>query len=577
MEQSMHTIFLKRFLLFIVVPILILLCIGSALMVHTVEKDGLKNQEIMLNSFEESLEQEVSDGAFRLAQFLLTNNQQMMNLMIDYYTDNTALAYYDYIELNESLSFLTSVNLRVEGIEFYYTNGEIYSHKSYGLLSYEEVQTRTWYLQAKAVPNQIEVGIDLASDFISNVSGSEKNTKKDLFFVLSPDNYDYNDQLDVVFMLVECSTFDSLLELDGTDYSAYIINSDGEILFESDSRYTERIEQEGIDNLEDSIVALSVNIELTDWELILVRDVGENTQIYLQGICVIILIILIFFVAFFIYSRDFLRTIAEPVSCLASEMNRLNLETNKIKVQEEVPYEIRRIQEQYNEMLDRIQNLVNENQEKEYARYKEELKALQLQINPHFLSNTLNTIKFMAQVAKFDGIRDMTDSLMQIMDCSFRNHDSLHSLAQEKDILEAYGYIMKIRYAESFDIIIHVAEDCESYLIPKLLLQPFIENALFHGLEEYADEGIVEVQICKEDEQVKIVIQDNGRGMTDEMISKIYQGYETKEGRVGIANVMRRLKLYYEDACEFHVFSELGKGTKFEISIPIQEEEKCIQ
>lgn len=577
MEQSMQRIFLKKFISFIVVPIFLLLGIGIPFMINTIEKDEIKNQEIMLNSFEESLEQEVSDGATRLAQFLLVNNGQMMNLMVNYYSNDSGLTYLEYAELNESLSFLTSVNLRVEGIEFYYTSGKIYYHKSYGLLTYEEVQERPWYEEAKDTPNQVVVAIDNARDFISTVSATSTYPEKELLFILSPDNYDSYNQLDITLMLVECNTFKSLLELDTTNYSAYIIDSQGEVLLQSDDKYINQIEESGVEGLWGTTIALSADIELTDWELVLVRDEAENTMDYVQGIVIILVIMLMIFIVFFLFVGDFLRTIASPVSGLAQEMKGLNLETNKIEVQQEVPYEIRQIQEQFNVMLDRIQDLISENQEKEYARYKEELKALQLQINPHFLSNTLNTIKFMAQVAKFDGIRDMTDSLMQIMDCSFRDHDSFHSLEHEKDILEAYSYIMKIRYAESFNIEISIEEDVKGYLIPKLILQPFIENALFHGLEEYAEEGTIEIKVRKQMKNIQITISDNGKGMSEEMCLQIYQGYETKEGRIGIANVMRRLKLYYGNDYTFTIKSELGVGTRIELYLPIQEDEICIQ
>ncbi len=571
----MQKIFLERFVFFIVVPIFLLLCVTIPVISYTSELDEMKNQEIMLASFEDALEREVSDGAYRLSQFLLANNNQIINLMVDYYSDDDPPTYEEFTELTESLSFLTAAYLRVEGIEFYYTNGEIYSHKSYGILDYEEVQEFSWYTAAKETPNQIYVGVDWASEFLLSLSASEKATKRELVFIISPDNYDSKNQLDVIFMLMECNTFDSLLELEDTDYSAYIINESGEILLQSDDKYVDELLENGSENMEGTFSALSAEINLTDWELVLVRDKSENTQTYIQGVAIIVLIILGIFAVFFSFARDFLRAIANPVSDLSKEMNALNLETSKIEVQEKVPNEIKVIQEQFNVMLDRIQDLVDENKEKEFARYREELKALQFQINPHFLSNTLNTIKFMAQVAKFDSIREMTDSLMQIMDCSFRNHNSLHTLEEEKAILEAYGYIMRIRYAESFDIRIELEDACKTYLIPKLILQPFVENALFHGLEDYTEDGIVEIKIEKYQEKIRLVIQDNGRGMPEEMIDQIYQGYETKEGRVGVTNVMRRLNLYYEELFEYKIASELGVGTRIELYVPIQEEEVC--
>lgn len=581
MNESMQKIFLKRFILFIVMPILILLCIGFPVVIMQMEDEETKEQEIMLSTFESALEQEVYDGAIQLSQFLLVNNQQMMTMMIDFYAEDGYHTYEYYNTLEEQFSYLGSTSLRIDGIEFYYQDGRSYSHKTYSLLSWEEIKSRDWYTPAKETPNQVYVSIDLASDFIANISAAEKSTKKELIFVISPDNYDSENQLDVIIMFQECNTFKELEELEETDYSAYIVDGN-QILFASDDKYTEILESEGIEGLNSSVVGLSAEVDNTTWEMILIREVPAIDTDVLATIVIMVGLVIVIFIVFFGFIRSYFLMIAHPISHLSREMNTLSLETDKIEVQEDIPYEIRQIQEQYNEMLERVRYLVEENKEQEYAKHQEELKALQLQINPHFLSNTLNTIKFMAQVAKFDGIRDMTDSLMQIMDCSFRNHDSFHTLESEKQMLEAYGYIMNIRYAESFELIIKLEEGCKEYQIPKLILQPFIENALFHGLEDFTEDGVVEVLIEKKEGNLQITIRDNGHGMTEEKLEQIKQGYETKVGRVGITNVIRRLKLYYGELCKLEIKSEVGKGTTIQIQIPISEEiiseeTKCIQ
>ena len=161
-----------------------------------------------------------------------------------------------------------------------------------------------------------------------------------------------------------------------------------------------------------------------------------------------LLISAIIFFVFYLFARGFFNTLALPIATLTKEMQALDLKASSIEINTEAPYEIQQIQMQFNEMVCRIQNLVTVNQQNEYARHQEELKALQSQINPHFFSNTLNTIKFMAQVSKNEGIRQMTDALMQILDCSFRDFESTQTLEDEVHMLEAYLCIMKIRDAE---------------------------------------------------------------------------------------------------------------------------------
>ena len=198
----------------------------------------------------------------------------------------------------------------------------------------------------------------------------------------------------------------------------------------------------------------------------------------------------------------------------------------------------------------------------------EELYALQLQINPHFLSNTLNTIRFMAQVAKYESIERMTEALIQIMDCTFRDYNSQHSVQEELSMLRAYLYIMKIRYAQSFEDHIVIGKGCQEYRIPKLILQPFVENAIIHGFECGGQEGRLDIVVSQHEKGIEIMIEDNGCGMNEDMLMKIKEGYETKPGRIGIYNVKKRLSLCYGERYSFWIESRQYQYTRIRFVIP---------
>ena len=410
-----------------------------------------------------------------------------------------------------------------------------------------------------------------ARGYIPNVN---KKNQKELIFAISPDSYMTHGNLDVGIVFKKCMTIDMIENLIGTEYIAYIVDGDGQIVYQSEEQYTN--EQGQLTMMEDkNILWKSAGIDRTQLEIFLVMKDPYTFMGYAPMIAVMISITVLIFLVFYIFARGFFKTIAHPVKELSNEMRNVTLESIAIQVEETVPYEIQNIQDGFNQMTDRIQKLVEENQEKEYEKHVEELKALQLQINPHFLSNTLNTIKFMAQVSKHEGIRQMTEYLMQIMDCTFRNHDGSHTIKAEVTMLEAYIYIMKIRYAESFIVDINLDKACEDIEIPKLILQPFVENAIFHGMEDEVENGEIHIDIllC---EGVDIIIEDNGKGISEEMQNRILNGYETKPGRIGINNVVRRLKLYYGDQVHFEIFSEAKKGTKIMIHIPMEDKVECM-
>ncbi|MFQ9678990.1 MAG: sensor histidine kinase [Ruthenibacterium lactatiformans] len=152
-----------------------------------------------------------------------------------------------------------------------------------------------------------------------------------------------------------------------------------------------------------------------------------------------------------------------------------------------------------------MQALIEENRLREEQRYAEELKALQSEINPHFLLNTVNTIRFMADLARFDSIRDMAADLMEILRCMLRTPAERYTLADEAKILEAYIHIMEVRYSGSFSFRCAFSPESLACRLPKLLLQPLVENALLHGLEGCEDgesavrrteDGVLYLSVC---------------------------------------------------------------------------------
>ena len=568
---SMQTIFKKRFIQFVVIPILTLFVVGVGIFIYKAKIDQKTHMEIMLTNLRTSLEQEVELGATAFGKFLLLNNREVLNQLEDYNNEDNIQNYEYYKSLEENFNVLISPDANIDGTHFYFKNGTEYSHRTHILFSLETIKNKAWYKQVKKKPNLIAVGMEDARGYIPNVN---KKNQKELIFAISPEYNDKGSNLDVGIMFKECMTIDVIKNLIGTEYIAYIVNNDGKIVYQSEDEY---IDEQGQFIMKDNknILWKSAFIDRTQLKLFLVMKEPYTFMGYSPMVVLIFIITILIFGVFYIFARGFFKSIVQPVSELSNEMRNVTLEPITIKVEETAPYEIQNIQDGFNRMTDRIQKLVEENQEKEYAKHVEELKALQLQINPHFLSNTLNTIKFMAQVSKHEGIRQMTEYLMKIMDCTFRNHDGVHSLKEEVSMLEAYIYIMKIRYAESFTVYINLDKACEHIEIPKLLLQPFVENAICHGMEEDVENGEIHIDILL-DEGIKITIEDNGKGISEEMQKRISNGYENKSGRIGINNVIRRLNLFYGDKVHFEISSEVKKGTKVMIDIPMEDNAECM-
>lgn len=224
----------------------------------------------------------------------------------------------------------------------------------------------------------------------------------------------------------------------------------------------------------------------------------------------------------------------------------------------------------FNDMEKKISKLIYENYEIRIREKENLLAALSMQINPHFLYNTLNTIHIMAlQNGDFD-TSEVIISLSEMLQYTVRNQSEKGTLEDETAWLSNYLYIMSKRYQNVFHTDMEIDESLMGAKIPKLLFQPFLENAIIHGFSVIDHPGIIRIQIKRENDWLVTVISDNGKGM-EMQDTKNWVNLSHKEGHVGISNVYQRLKLYYGECFELKIDSGLGKGTNVTIKIPYEE------
>jgi two-component system sensor histidine kinase YesM len=205
-----------------------------------------------------------------------------------------------------------------------------------------------------------------------------------------------------------------------------------------------------------------------------------------------------------------------------------------------------------------------------------EYKILQGQINPHFLYNTLNSIRWMAEIQKVKGIAEMTMSLARLLKNIAKDSDTIISLENELALLDDYFLIQKYRYGGAITLIKEIDEDVLKTGIPRFSLQPLIENAIFHGIESTGKTGIIEIHVKRIKSNLRSVVQitltDNGIGMTEEEIRAIFENPGKDEDglfkNVGILNVHKRLKYEFGSDYGLSIVSEKGKYTTITIEVP---------
>ncbi|RTE11713.1 sensor histidine kinase [Paenibacillus whitsoniae] len=234
--------------------------------------------------------------------------------------------------------------------------------------------------------------------------------------------------------------------------------------------------------------------------------------------------------------------------------------------------EVNLIIHRFNQMNDKIQILIKENYETSLKEIEAELKALNFQFNPHFLYNTLNIINYLAIENKQTVISKMLVELSEMLEYTAKKSGEV-SFREDVSYLKSYDYIMKQRFEDKFRIEYDIDPDLYRYTVPKFFLQPFIENAIIHGLEDCEEGGLIRVSGHIAEHLRIFTIEDNGKGMEASAISRILALSEAaghgSSKSVGIENVHKRVKLIYGEPYGITIESRLQAGTKVTITLPL--------
>jgi len=226
----------------------------------------------------------------------------------------------------------------------------------------------------------------------------------------------------------------------------------------------------------------------------------------------------------------------------------------------------------FNTMVERIRELIRRIQDEQAEKRKSELSALQAQINPHFLYNTLDSIIWMSESGKNPEVIQMTSSLSKLLRKSISNDAEFVTVKDEMEYTSEYLKIQKMRYHDKLDYQIDIAPEIQRQSIAKLLIQPLVENAIYHGIKLKENGGMIRITGERDGDTMVIVIEDDGAGMDQETMQHLFDVQPEKDVRkVGVQNVNRRIQLYYGTQFGLHYESTVGVGTTVRVILPYRE------
>lgn len=265
----------------------------------------------------------------------------------------------------------------------------------------------------------------------------------------------------------------------------------------------------------------------------------------------------------------FVRRFTDPITKLCRSMENVGQGDFQKKFAVRSNDEIGMLGRSFNSMVENIDNLIKTVYKLEISKKQAELDSLKMQINPHFLYNTLETINWMARMQNNMDIATVTTALGQFFRASVHQSNFI-TIAEEIKNVQNYLTIQAYRFGNKIKTEISADEDCKDEFIPSFLLQPLVENAIIHGLEPKLTKGILKISIYREEDGIHFMVWDDGVGISEETLQRIRADFMTLNTKnfIGLGNVNKRICLHYGNNCRLTISSGINEGTAVSFIIP---------
>lgn len=514
--------------------------------------------------------------------YLISSNEDVQDYLFDEKIDNEGR----YRILNQLQTILDSRS-DIRNVGIISKNGRMLINDGSKSVNQDlDLNTQEWYATALEKPN----GPILTSSHVQHIISGERPWVITLSRGIR-DRSGSGEKEGVFFIDLNYSAISELCDQStvGTKGYAFILDAKGNIVYHPQQQqlYNE-LQTENIslimDTDEDTVLTGTGNdgklysisrSEKTGWTVVDCTNVKELLSKSRQAQSVYVLTAIILVIVALLFSRFMARSITLPIQKLRDSMKKVQEGDFSVSdVVVDSKNEIGSLTKSFDVMTHRIHELMEQNVHEQEEKRKSELKALQSQINPHFLYNTLDSIIWMAEGKKNEEVVLMTASLARLLRQSISNEDEVVPIANEVEYARGYLTIQKMRYKDKLEFQIEVDSSILYIPLIKLVLHPIIENAIYHGLKYKESKGLLIVKGFMKDGNAVLQVIDDGVGMDEETLAHIYDKHKVNyhSNGVGVYNVQKRLKLYYGEDYGITYTSELGKGTTATITIPGRQE-----
>lgn len=594
-KKGITSTFLLWFFLMVVIPVIIINILTTAFYKSMLVKNASDLVFQEQQSVATILDVELKSYARMLAAIVYNSESFVLDQATAMHRALDAASRYNLTsDMDQRIQLIMTTSDKIGAVLFFFKDESYYYYINELIEGSQEVKQLPLYKMALENPDKVATG-NLVPGIITDAAG-----RYTLMFAFNPSIGQIRNDVEMVLLIAYTTVFEKKqsIDINKKHGTMLIINQDGLIMFSEDKalegrnagdvNYLKRAMNQSkgyysdeVDHKETMISIFTMNN--TGWRIINLVDqstiVNEVNRLIMLN--VLIMLVAIFF--FILFTVLFFRGLLQPINQLISAMKEVEKQNFGIQLELHGNHEIKRLSKSFNEMVYQIGQLIIDNQKKEWEKSKAEMAALQAQINPHFISNTLNSIRFMAMVAKYKNIQTMAEMLMNILTTSFRSGGHFNTVEREIELIKSYVYIMQIRYGNNFMVRYEIDEMQLKRQVLKLILQPFVENAIIHGISEKEGQGELLIRVYEQGESLIIEICDNGAGMTEEQIDGIFNSSHIPaqdQSHIGVRNVKQRIVLNHGPTYGIQIESVVNQYTKVRLMLPLidsQENENEIE
>ena len=578
--RSIRFKLLFYFLSLILLPIVTLGFLGSIIYVKSIE-DGINTQTVqMIGQVKKSVEFYIKD--MENIEYVLSQDSQVLNFIKSKNDISSKNREKVETDVRKLLKTFTDIHPEISGILIVGENDLDISNEMFRVAR-DPLTKEEWYKKAILKPEAIQlISKPAGRNITTNLGYGADDVVSVVKAIKDPSSGNYVGVvlIDMKLDIIERAIKDIKL---GKNGFLYIIDSNSDVVYAPVNPIVYRVKSEWITNSRsNSFVKEIKNIsyqiindksDYTNWKIVGIFSLNDTLQevTKLRNYSLIIGVLTLVFA--FIAALFFTASIVKPVGKLRKLMKKA--EGGDLSVHFESKYndEIGQLGRSFNNMIGEIGKLINMVYVEQKNKREAELKILQAQIKPHFLYNTLDTIQWMAQDHNANDIVEIVGALTNLFRIGISKGKEMLKLSEELDHVRSYMIIQKARYEDKLEYEIRCEEEISNCSVLKLILQPLVENAIYHGVKEKRGAGKIVINAKRECDKLLITITDNGAGIApDKMleIQDMLKGMKSEKDNVGygVFNVNERLRLSFGNEYGLNFISTLGVGTTVEVWHP---------